>query len=155
MANDINSIYLIGRLTRDPEYKIINQSSVVNFSIANNRVYVSNGVKKEDTNFFDCVAWGKLAEIIKQYATKGKQVMIQGRLQQQTWDAPDGKKMSKIRIFTENLQFLGSKNDKGTGGDKNYESYSPPSDFAPATSPVNFSKSDESKMDEIDPEDIF
>jgi len=108
LANDINRVNLIGRLTRDPEFKTINQSSVVNFSIANNRVYVSNGEKKEETNFFDCVAWGKLAEIFKQYANKGKQIAIEGRLQQSVWDTPDGKKASKVRIVVENMQLLGS-----------------------------------------------
>lgn len=153
MANDINSVYLIGRLTRDPEFKTINQSSVVNFSIANNRAYVSNGVKRDDTNFFDCVAWGKLADIIKQYATKGKQVFIEGRLQFQTWDSPDGKKMSKVRIFTQNLQFLGSKNDKTS--DRNYESYSPPNEFTEPIQSSHPSNNDSRDYDEVDPEDIF
>ncbi|GBF48735.1 single-stranded DNA-binding protein [Leptospira ryugenii] len=107
MANDLNKVLLIGRLTRDPEFKSVNGSSVVNFSIASNRTYVSNGDKKEETNYFDCVAWGKLADILKQYTGKGKQVAIEGRLQQQTWDTPDGKKASKIRIYVETLQLLG------------------------------------------------
>lgn len=112
MANDLNRVTLIGRLTRDPEFKMIGQSSVVNFSIANNRIFVSNGEKKEETNFFDCEAWGKLADILKQYAKKGKQVAIEGRLKQSTWDTPEGKKASKIRIFVENCQLLGT----ATGG---------------------------------------
>jgi len=107
MANDLNRVVLLGRLTRDPEFKIIGQSSVVNFSVANNRVYVSNGEKREETNFFDCEAWGKLADVLKQYAKKGKQVAIEGRLKQSTWDTPDGKKASKIRIQVENCQLLG------------------------------------------------
>jgi single-strand DNA-binding protein len=110
MATDLNTVVLIGRFTRDPEYKIVNEgSSLVNFSIANNRTYVVNGEKKDETHFFDCVAWGKLAEIIKQYGSKGKQVLVEGRLVQETWDTPDGKKASKVRIRTENIQLLGSK----------------------------------------------
>lgn len=115
MANDINRVFLIGRLTRDPEYKTINQSSVVNFSIANNRIYVTNGEKKEETNFFDCVAWGKLAEIFKQYTSKGKQIAIEGRLQQSVWDTPDGKKASKVRIVVDTMQLLGSSAGKDQG----------------------------------------
>ncbi|MBE7413415.1 MAG: single-stranded DNA-binding protein [Leptospiraceae bacterium] len=107
MANDLNRVVLIGRLTRDPEFKIIGQSSVVNFSLANNRIYVSNGEKREETHFFDCEAWGKLADILKQYAKKGKQVAIEGRLKQSTWDTPEGKKASKVRIHVENCQLLG------------------------------------------------
>lgn len=95
MANDLNKVLLIGRMTRDPEFKSVNGSSVVNFSIANNRVYVTNGEKKEETHYFDCVAWGRLADILKQYAGKGKQVAIEGRLQQQSWETPEGKKLPK------------------------------------------------------------
>ncbi|BDA79313.1 single-stranded DNA-binding protein [Leptospira kobayashii] len=122
MANDLNKILLIGRLTRDPEFKSINGSSVVNFSVANNRIYVSNGEKKEETHYFDCVAWGKLADILKQYAGKGKQVAIEGRLQQQSWETPEGKKASKIRIFVESAQLLGGQGGgSSSGGDRGSE----------------------------------
>lgn len=107
MANDLNRVLLIGRLTRDPEIKTLSNTSVCNFSIANNRVYTANGEKREETHFFDCEVWGKLADVLKQYATKGKQIAIEGRLQQQIWDAPDGKKNSKIKIRVENFQLLG------------------------------------------------
>ena len=123
MANDLNKILLIGRMTRDPEFKSVNGSSVVNFSIANNRVYVTNGEKKEETHFFDCDVWGKLADVLKQYATKGKQLAIEGRLQQSVWDAPDGKKNSKVRIRVENFQLLGGNTGGGSGGGAN-SSYS-------------------------------
>lgn len=116
MANDLNRILLIGRMTRDPEFKSVNGSSVVNFSVANNRTYMSGGDKKEETHYFDCVAWGKLADILKQYAGKGKQVAIEGRLQQQSWETPEGKKASKIRIYVESAQLLG-----GSGGGSSNE----------------------------------
>ncbi|MCZ8343341.1 MAG: single-stranded DNA-binding protein [Leptospira sp.] len=116
MANDLNRILLIGRMTRDPEFKSVNGSSVVNFSVANNRTYMSGGDKKEETHYFDCVAWGKLADILKQYAGKGKQVAIEGRLQQQSWETPEGKKASKIRIYVESAQLLG-----GSGGSSSNE----------------------------------
>ena len=112
MANDLNRVTLIGRLTRDPEIKTVGGTSVCNFSLATNRTYVSNGEKKEETHFFDCDVWGKLADVLKQYATKGKQLAIEGRLQQSVWDAPDGKKNSKVRIRVENFQLLGG----NTGG---------------------------------------
>lgn len=116
MANDLNKILLIGRMTRDPEFKSVNGSSVVNFSVANNRIYMSGGEKKEETHYFDCVAWGKLADILKQYAGKGKQVAIEGRLQQQSWETPEGKKASKIRIYVESAQLLGSSGGSTGGG---------------------------------------
>lgn len=144
MANDLNTVFLIGRLTRDPEFKIVNNSSVVNFSLANNRVYVQNGAKKEETNYFDCVAWGKLADVIKQYTSKGKQVAIEGRLRQETWDTPDGKKASKVRIYVNNLQLLGA-------------SASPPSESSPSPPASDFSPEPTSyeNIPEVEPEDIF
>lgn len=147
MATDLNTVVLIGRFTRDPEYKIVNEgSSLVNFSIANNRTYVVNGVKKEETHFFDCVAWGKLAEIIKQYASKGKQVLVEGRLMQETWDTPDGKKASKVKIRIENIQLLGSRG--GTQEDSTgvpVPAYTSKSVMAPIDDVIG----------EIDSEDIF
>jgi single-strand DNA-binding protein len=107
MANDLNRVILVGRLTRDPEFKTINGNSLVNFSLATNRTYSVQGSRKEETHYFDCEAWGKLADIIRKYTSKGKQVLVEGRLKQDTWES-DGKKMSRIRIVTENLQLLGS-----------------------------------------------
>jgi single-strand DNA-binding protein len=114
----------------------------VNFSIANNRTYVVNGVKKDETHYFECVAWGKLAEIIKEYASKGKQILVEGRLVQETWDTQDGKKASKVKIRTENVQLLGSRTERGTED---------------ASSVVAISKPSESQniMEEVDSEDIF
>ncbi|WP_061249417.1 single-stranded DNA-binding protein [Leptospira alstonii] len=114
MANDINRVTLVGRLTRDPEFKSINGTSLVNFSLANGRTYVSNGEKREESHFFDCEVWGKPADIIQQYCKKGKQIAIEGRLKQDTWETPEGKKASRIRIVVENFQFLGSRDDSSS-----------------------------------------
>ncbi len=107
MATDLNKIHILGRLTKDPELKDLGQSKVANFSIANNRTYVQNGEKKTDVSYFDCEAWSGLADVVKKFAPKGKQVAIEGRLIQQSWEA-DGKKFSKIKIRVENLQLVGS-----------------------------------------------
>ena len=109
MANDLNSITLIGRMVRDADCKQVGNSNIANFSIANGRSYMSNGEKKEETNFFECQVWGKLADVIGQYGGKGKQIAIEGRLKQETWDGQDGKKMSKVKIVVENFQLLGGK----------------------------------------------
>lgn len=140
MANDLNTVFLVGRLTKDPEFKIVNNSSLVNFSIANKRVYVQNGEKKEEVNFFDCVAWGKLADVIKQYTSKGKQVAIEGRLRQETWDTPEGKKASKVRIYVNNLQLLGTSSPSSESA--------PPVEHTPE--PTSYEN-----IPEVDPEDIF
>lgn len=113
MATDLNKIHILGRLTKDPELKELGQSKVVNFSIANNRTYVQNGEKKTDVNYFDCEAWSGLAEVVKKFAPKGKQVAIEGRLVQQSWEA-DGKKYSKVKIRVENLQLVGSQISSGS-----------------------------------------
>ncbi|EKO27223.1 single-stranded DNA-binding protein [Leptospira interrogans str. 2006001854] len=88
---------------------------MVNFSLANGRTYVSNGEKREESHFFDCEVWGKPADIIQQYCKKGKQIAIEGRLKQDTWETPEGKKASRIRIVVENFQLLGSKDDSPSG----------------------------------------
>lgn len=111
MANDLNRVVLIGRLTRDPELKHVGESTLCNFSIANGRTYKANGEKREETHYFDCELWGKLADILKQYAFKGTQVMVEGKLKQSTWDDPNGGKRSKVSIRVENFQLLGGKKD--------------------------------------------
>ncbi len=144
MANDLNTVFLIGRLTRDPEYKLVGSTPLVNFSLANNRIYMQNGEKKEEVSYFDCTAWGKLADVIRQYVNKGKQVAIEGRLKQESWDTPDGKKASKVRIVVNNIQLLGSSQASilvGSSEEVATKTYS-----APVYEPV---------PSEIDPEDIF
>lgn len=107
MASDMNKVFLIGRLTSDPEIKQLGESQLANFILASNHSYVSNGNRKEEVAFFGCVIWGKQAEILKQYAGKGKQIAIEGRLTQETWDGQDGKKNSKTKIRVESFQLLG------------------------------------------------
>jgi len=126
MANDLNKVILIGRLTRDPELKYTQaNTAVAHLSIANNRTFVQNGEKKEQVSFFDCVAWGKTGEVIAQYCKKGKQIAIDGRLQQRSWEDKEGKKRSSVEITIENFQFLGS---SGQSGD--YSSGSSEADIA-------------------------
>ena len=110
MANDINRVILIGRLTKDPELKYTqNGSSVANFTIANGRTYTVSGDKKEYTSFFNCIAWSKLGETIAQYCKKGQRVGLEGRLQQRTWDDKDGNKRSAVEVVVDTFQFLDAK----------------------------------------------
>lgn len=113
MASDMNRVMLIGRLTRDPELKRIPSGTpIANFSLANNRTYTTGtGEKKEETSFFNCIAWGKQGEIIVEYCRKGKRIAIEGRLQQRSWDDQDGKKKSTVEIVVDNFQFLDAKGD--------------------------------------------
>ena len=111
MSRDLNRVMLIGRLGRDPELRYTQTGSpVANFSIANNRSYTtSSGEKREEVNFFNCIAWSKLGEIIVEYCKKGRRIGIEGRLQQRSWDDKDGNKRSTVEIVVENFQFLDSK----------------------------------------------
>lgn len=115
MANDINNIVIVGRLTKDPELRTAGQNSVCSLSIASGKTFMHNGEKKEKTGFFEAEAWGKLAEIISSYAKKGRQVCIQGSLEQQTWESPDGKKNYKIKIIASSVQLIGSHGNDDSG----------------------------------------
>ncbi|MEQ8351354.1 MAG: single-stranded DNA-binding protein [Leptospiraceae bacterium] len=119
MASDLNRVVLIGRLVRDPEIKQTqNGKSFCKFSIANNRTYVVDGNKREETSFINCVSFGRLSEIIQQYCQKGKQIAVEGRLTQRSWDSPEGKR-SIVEVTVENMQLLGSAQGGGGGGFSN------------------------------------
>lgn len=107
--SDINVVTIIGRLVRQPELRHTGGgAAVASFSIAVNRTYKTNdGEKKEEVSFFNCVAWSKTAELVAQYCVKGKQVAIEGRLQQRSWEGKDGNKNSTVEIVVETIQFLG------------------------------------------------
>ena len=110
---------IAGNLTRDPELRSTpNGSSVCSFSVAVNRVYKdANGEQKEDVSFIDCSAWGKLGEMIANYAKKGSGVLVSGRLSQRTWeDKNGGGKRSRIEIVVEDFNFTGAASDKRDGG---------------------------------------
>ena len=113
-----NKVILLGNLTRDPELRYTPQGSAVcEFALALNSVYTNKqtGQKVEEVSYIDLVAWGKTGETIAEYMKKGRQVMIEGRLKQDRWDSQDGKKMSKVRVTAENVQFVGSR-PAGEGG---------------------------------------
>lgn len=112
MAKSINSVILMGRLTRDPEMRSTQSGkSITSFSIA-----VDRG--NEETDFFEITAWDKLAELIDKYLEKGRRVLVQGRLRQDTWDDKDsGKKRSKVGIVASDVTFLDSNSDENTSQD--------------------------------------
>jgi single-strand DNA-binding protein len=110
-----NKVILIGNLTRDPELRYTPQgSAVAEFAIAVNRKWKNKqtGQMQEEVDFIDIVAWGKTGEICAEYLKKGRPVYIEGRLKQDRWETPEGKKMSKIKVVIEDVQFLGPKEAK-------------------------------------------
>ena len=99
---------ITGNLTRDPELRSTpNGASVCSFSVAVNRTYRdASGEQKEDVSFIDCSAWGKLGEMISQYAKKGTGVLVSGRLDQRSWeDKTTGSKRSRVEIVVEDFNF--------------------------------------------------
>ena len=109
---------ITGNLTRDPELRSTpNGASVCSFSVAVNRVYRdASGEQKEDVSFIDCSAWGRLGEMINQYAKKGSGVLVCGRLDQRSWeDKATGTKRSRVEIVVEDFNFAGSGNRDNSG----------------------------------------
>ena len=118
MSNHINKIIMIGRLTADPSLRYTQGgTSVASFSIANNRSYTAQNEKKDQTSFFNCVAWGKMGEVIAQHCKKGQRIGLEGRLQQRSWHDQSGQKRSTVEIVVENFQFLEGKARESSGGD--------------------------------------
>ena len=106
---------ITGNLTRDPELRTTsNGSTVCGFTVAVNRTYRdASGEQNEDVSFIDCSAWGKLGEMINQYAKKGSGVLVSGRLDQRSWeDKTDGKKRSRVEIVVEDFNFTGSSSNR-------------------------------------------
>jgi single-strand DNA-binding protein len=105
-----NKVILLGNLTRDPELRYTPQGSAVcEFALALNYVYTNKqtGQKVEEVSFIDIVAWGKTGEICAEYLKKGRQVMIEGRLKQDTWEDKNTKqKQSKLKVVLESFSFI-------------------------------------------------
>jgi single-strand DNA-binding protein len=102
----LNKVTIIGNVTKDPEVKALpNGSKVANFSVATNRTWKDKeGVKKEEVEFHNVVAFGVQADLIERYVKKGSQLYVEGRLQTRSWET-DGKKNYKTEIVMENMQF--------------------------------------------------
>ncbi|MHC4759404.1 MAG: single-stranded DNA-binding protein [Planctomycetota bacterium] len=107
MAN-FNKVLLMGNLTREPQLTYLpSQTAVVDFGLATNRKWKSqDGSQREETCFIDCRAFGRMAENINKYLSKGRPVFLEGRLTFDSWTAQDGAKRSRHRVTVENFQFL-------------------------------------------------
>lgn len=110
----MNKVYLIGNLTRDPEMRTTGSGiAVCNFSIAVNRRFKNAQTGQTETDFFNIVAWRQLAELCSKYLAKGRKVAVFGSLQSRTYEAQDGSKRSAIDIVADEIEFLGSSQQKG------------------------------------------
>ena len=115
MSRGFARVTLVGNLTRDPELRQTpNGNSVCQFGVAVGRRYKdASGQWMDKASFFDVVVWGAQAEHCNQYLAKGRQVAIDGRLEQQSWEAQDGGKRSKVEIVAENVVFVGAPGPSG------------------------------------------
>jgi single-strand DNA-binding protein len=136
MAKSINQVILMGRLTRDPEQRTTSTGkTIASFSIA-----VDRGGQDDAADFFDVTAWEKLAELVIQYLGKGRRVLVQGRLRQDSWDDKEsGKKRSKVEVVATDVTFLDG----------------PSGDGAPAgNTPASSNSSSTKKSEDVVIEDI-
>ena len=111
----MNKVFLIGRLTRDPELRYTgNNTAVASFSIAVNRNFTNQSGERE-ADFINIVVWRKQAENVKNYLSQGSQVAIDGRLQTRSYDDQNGNKRYVTEVIADNVEFLGSKNSQSSG----------------------------------------
>jgi single-strand DNA-binding protein len=140
MARSINQVILLGRLTRDPEQRTTTTGkTIASFSIAVDRAGQDDGA-----DFFDVTAWEKLGDLVVQYLAKGRRVLVQGRLRQDSWDDKEtGKKRSRIEVTATDVTFLDGPGDSAG------------SDSAPRSSaPSSSRKNDDVVIEDIDDKPI-
>lgn len=145
MAQGFNQAIIMGNLTRDPELRTTpSGQSVASFAVATNRNWTDpSGEKKEAVEYHEIVAWGKLGELASNYLSKGRKVLVTGRLQTRSWET-DGVKRQKTEIVATDINFLDRAGDGG-GGD-----YTPPA----ASSSSADNKKPTKKSDDVIIEDM-
>jgi single-strand DNA-binding protein len=129
----LNKVMLLGNLTRDPELRYApNGTPVANFGIAINRRYRQGEEWREDVCYVDIVTFGRQAETVGEYLSKGNLAMVEGRLQWRSWETEDGQKRSKHEVVANHVQFMprmqGDRGGTGaSGGERADSAYAPPS----------------------------
>ncbi|MCH2161029.1 MAG: single-stranded DNA-binding protein [Phycisphaerales bacterium] len=110
-----NKVIIMGNLTRDVELRQTpSNQAVANIGIAVNRSYQTReGERREETTFVDCEAWGRQAEVMAQYLSKGRPVFVEGRLKLDQWQDQQGQNRSKLKVVIENFQFVGGREGGG------------------------------------------
>lgn len=132
----LNKIFIMGRLTRDPELRRTQSgTAVTSFSLAVDRNYKGADGEKE-TDFIDCVAWRQTGEFAAKYFAKGRMAVVEGRLQIRPWTDKEGNNRRSAEVIVDNMYFGDSKRDGDTGGAR------------PAIGPVNVSANDWQEADE-------
>ena len=124
MSRGLNKVMIIGHLGRDPEMRFTpSMRPVTNFSVATNRSWTTqDGERHTETEWFNVVAWGSLAEICNQYLKKGQQVYIEGRLQTRRWEE-EGVKRSNVEIVAKEMIMLGKRTQKDSADQNEDEDF--------------------------------
>ncbi|NIO16749.1 MAG: single-stranded DNA-binding protein [Deltaproteobacteria bacterium] len=114
-----NKVIVGGNLVRDPEIRFLPSGlSVTNFTVAVNRSYRQENEQKEEVSYFDVVVFGKQGESCAEYLSKGRAVLVEGRLRQRRWESEEGQRRSKIEIVAQQVQFLGPAREGSKVGQK-------------------------------------
>ncbi len=141
----MNKVFLIGRLTRDPELRYTGSNiPTAQFSIAVNRPFTNQSGERE-ADFINVIVWRKQAENCKNYLTKGSQVAIEGRIQTRNYDGQDGRKVYVTEVVADNVEFIGSRNSSG-----NSNNMSSPASYNAGPSPYDFGGAPEPKGQDVD-----
>jgi len=153
----LNKAIIIGNLTRDPELKSLPSGvRVTTFGLATNRVWKDKtGAKQEEVQFHNIVVFGTQAEIVAQYLKKGQSAMVEGRIQNRSWDAPDGTKKYRSEIVADRVQFGPKAGAGGTGSyDKAGDTNSRTSSSKSTSAPEEIKTIQYPSEDEVNPDDI-
>ena len=120
MGRGLNKVLVIGHLGKDPEMRYTPSGRpVTTFTLAVSRSWnSSDGERHAETEWFNIVAWGNLAEICKQYLAKGQQAYVEGRLQTRRWDDKEGQKHTSVEIVANEMMMLGERRDANHGSDE-------------------------------------
>lgn len=123
MSRSLNKVLIIGNLGRDPEMRYTpSGQAVTNFSVATNRTWTDGeGQRRDETEWFNVVAWGRLAEITNQYLAKGRRVFVEGRLQTRSWEDADGQKRYRTEVVAQQLIMLDRAGAAGDTGDTGFD----------------------------------
>ncbi len=146
----LNKVMVIGNLTRDPESRTTaGGTNVCTFGVATNRAFVDpQGVRHDEAEFHNVVAFGRLAEICAQYLGRGRKVYVEGRMKTREWTAQDGTKRNRTEIVAENMIML----DRAPGGGTqqfNKRQPAAPPNAAEEEMPAEMVAKDELKVEEI------
>ena len=146
----LNHITLMGRLTRDPELRRTGSGvAVASFSIAVDRDFGGRDGGEKKTDFIDCVAWRQTGEFISKYFTKGRMIVVDGRLEMRDWTDKEGNKRRSAEVIVANAYFGDSKRD-GEGSSYSGSSFSAPAGGFGGYSAPSSSASDFAMLDDDD-----